>query len=145
MVLQLSVQGFRRGQARAFSDLEEVEMAYALGQVQVHAPIRLLTQTWYDDQGERLAQPERRLIDTTVGRVLFNDVLPEELRFVNRVLDKEAMQELVGDVYDLLREEGTPAIVDAIKDIGFAYATRSGTTIAVSEITVPEAKKAIVA
>jgi len=135
----------QKGAGRAFSDLAEVEMAYALGQIQVHAPIRLLTQTWYDEQGERLAQPERRLLDTTVGRVLFNDVLPEELRFVNRVLDKEAMQELVGDVYDLLREEGTPAIVDAIKDIGFAYATRSGTTIAVSDITVPEAKKAIVA
>ena len=135
----------QKGAGRAFSSLDEVEMAYALGQVEVHAPIRLLTPTWYDDQGERQPQAERRLIETTVGRVLFNDVLPEELRFVNRVLDKEAMQELVGDVYDLLREEGTPAIVDAIKDIGFAYATRSGTTIAVSDITVPEAKKAIVA
>ncbi len=135
----------QKGAGRAFSGLEEVEMAYALGQIQVHAPIRLQTPTWYDDQGERLAEPVRRLVDTTVGRAIFNGVLPEELRFVNRVLDKEAMQELVGDVYDLLREDGTPAIVDAIKDIGFAYATRSGTTIAVSDITVPEAKSAIVA
>jgi DNA-directed RNA polymerase subunit beta' len=76
--------------------------------------------------------------------VLFNRVLPEELRFVNRVLDKEAMQSLVGDVYHLLREDGTPAVVDAIKDIGFAYATRSGTTIAVSDITVPHEKEGII-
>ncbi len=135
----------QKGAGRAFSSMEEVEMAYALAQVHVHAPIKLRTQTWYDENGDRLDRGQLRVIDTTVGRVLFNEVLPEELRFVNRVLDKEAMQELVGDVYNLLREEGTPAIVDAIKDIGFEYATRSGTTIAVSDITVPVEKSAIIA
>lgn len=135
----------QKGAGRAFSSMEEVETAYALAQVHVHAPIKLRTQTWYDENGDRLDRGQLRLIDTTVGRVLFNEVLPEELRFVNRVLDKEAMQELVGDVYNLLREEGTPAIVDAIKDIGFEYATRSGTTIAVSDITVPVEKSAIIA
>ena len=135
----------QKGAGRAFSSMEEVEMAYALAQVHVHAPIKLRTQTWYDENGNRLDRGQLRVIDTTVGRVLFNEVLPEELRFVNRVLDKEAMQELVGDVYNLLREEGTPAIVDAIKDIGFEYATRSGTTIAVSDITVPVEKSAIIA
>jgi DNA-directed RNA polymerase subunit beta' len=133
-----------RGAERAFSSMEEVEMAYGLGQLAVHAPIKLQTETWYDEEEIRLEGPEQRVIDTTVGRVLFNGVLPEELRFVNRVLDKEAMQDLVGDIYDLLREDGTPAVVDAIKDIGFAYATRSGTTIAVSDITVPEEKSEII-
>lgn len=134
-----------RGQGRAFSDMDEVEMAYGLGQVEVHTPIRLLTETWYDAENRRMAQPERRLVETTVGRVLFNRVLPPEMRFVNRVLDKAAMQDLVGEVYHLLREEGTPAVVDAIKDIGFQYATRSGTTIAVSDIAVPPEKEAIIA
>jgi DNA-directed RNA polymerase subunit beta' len=103
-----------------------------------------MTETWYDEAGERLPQCERRLIETTVGRVLFNRILPTELRFVNRVLDKGLMQKLVGDVYHLLREEGTPAVVDAIKDIGFQYATRSGTTIAVADITVPKQKSEII-
>jgi DNA-directed RNA polymerase subunit beta' len=76
--------------------------------------------------------------------VLFNRILPDPLRFVNRVLDKGAMQGLVGEVYHLLGEEGTPAVVDAIKDIGFTYATRSGTTIAVSDITVPREKQEII-
>ncbi len=143
--LTMKVEGrTHRGEGRAFSDLDEVEMAYGLGQVEVHSPIKLKCETWYDDQGVRLAEPRRTVLDTTVGRVLFNRVLPEPLRFVNRVLDKSAMQELVGDVYNLLREEGTPAVVDAIKDIGFAYATRSGTTIAVSDITVPPEKEAII-
>ncbi len=130
---------------RAFSSMDEVEMAYALGQIDVHSPIKLQVDSWYDDDNLRLAEPERRVVLTTVGRVLFNAVLPEEMQFVNRVLDKEAMQGLVGEIYHLLREDGTPAVVDAIKDIGFAYATRSGTTIAVSDITVPEEKSAIIA
>jgi DNA-directed RNA polymerase subunit beta' len=134
-----------KGANRAFSNLDEVEMAYELGQVDIHAPIRVNTETWYDANDVRLDQPETRLLQTTVGRVIFNRVLPEELRFVNRVLDKGAMQRLVADVYHLLREEGTPAVVDAIKDIGFAYATRSGTTIAVSDITVPKEKEEIIA
>jgi DNA-directed RNA polymerase subunit beta' len=134
-----------RGQGRAFSNMDEVEMAYSLDQVEVHSPIRLQVESWYDDAGLRLAQPIRRVVETTVGRVLFNRVLPDELQFVNRVLDKGAMQQLVGEVYHLLREDGTPGVVDAIKDIGFAYATRSGTTIAVSDITVPPEKNDIIA
>ncbi len=133
-----------KGAGRAFSDMDEVEMVYALGQVEVHTPIKLMVETWYDEDGQRLEQAERKVIETTVGRVLFNRILPEELRFVNRVLDKGAIQKLVGEVYHLLREDGTPAVVDAIKDIGFKYATRSGTTIAVSDITVPDEKPEII-
>jgi DNA-directed RNA polymerase subunit beta' len=144
--LTMLVEGRKhRGQGRAFSNMDEVEMAYSLDQVEVHSPIRLQVETWYDDAGLRQAQPILRVVETTVGRVLFNRVLPDELQFVNRVLDKGAMQQLVGEVYHLLREDGTPGVVDAIKDIGFAYATRSGTTIAVSDITVPPEKNDIIA
>ncbi|HSB88704.1 MAG TPA: DNA-directed RNA polymerase subunit beta' [Anaerolineales bacterium] len=143
--LTMTVDGRKhRGQGRAFSNIDEVEMAYSLNQVEVHSPIRVQVDSWYDDAGLRLPAAERRVIETTVGRVLFNRVLPPELQFVNRVLDKGSMQQLVGEVYHLLREDGTPAVVDAIKDIGFQYATRSGTTIAVSDITVPAEKTEII-
>jgi DNA-directed RNA polymerase subunit beta' len=143
--LTMTVEGKKhQGAGRAFSDLDDVEMAYGLGQVEVHTPIKLLVETWLDDQGMRLMKPVRKVIETTVGRVLFNRVLPPELCFVNRVLDKGSLQDLVGEIYQLLREEGTPAVVDAIKDIGFEYATRSGTTIAVSDITVPSEKQQII-
>ncbi|MFV1859566.1 MAG: DNA-directed RNA polymerase subunit beta' [Anaerolineales bacterium] len=144
LTMQVEGKG-RMGEGRAFSSIEEVEMVWSLGQVDLHASIKLQIASWYDDEGVRLEQAVTRVIDTTVGRALFNSVLPEELRFVNRVLDKEAMQTLVGEIYHQLREEGTPAVVDAIKDIGFEYATRSGTTIAVSDITVPEEKGEIIA
>jgi DNA-directed RNA polymerase subunit beta' len=133
-----------RGEGRAFADMDEVELAYGLGQLEVHTPIRVVVETWYDDKGARLPAAEKRLLSTTVGRVLFNRVLPTELQFANRVLDKSSMQKLVGEVYQLLREEGTPRVVDAIKDIGFQYATQSGTTIAVSDITVPPQKNEII-
>jgi DNA-directed RNA polymerase subunit beta' len=134
-----------RKKMRSFSDMDEVEMVFNLGQVEVHTPIRIQNPTWYDDDGERLEEPVTKVIETTVGRALFNRVLPPELQFVNRTLDKGAIQELVAEIYHLLREEGTPAVVDAIKDIGFAFATRSGTTIAISDITVPPTKRDIIA
>jgi DNA-directed RNA polymerase subunit beta' len=144
--LTMSIPGREyRGAGRAFSNMDEVEMAYGLGQLDIHAPIRVKTETWIAEDGSYLEEPETRLIETTVGRVIFNRVLPDGLRFVNHVLDKGSMQKLVAEVYHLLREDGTPAVVDAIKDIGFAYATRSGTTIAVSDITVPKEKEEIIA
>ncbi|MDX1600330.1 MAG: DNA-directed RNA polymerase subunit beta' [Anaerolineales bacterium] len=143
--LTMEVEGKEhKGEGRAFSNLDEVEVAYELDQLEIHTPIRLMTETWYDEEGERMDEPERRVVETTVGRVLFNQVLPEKLRFVNWVLEKGNIQDLVGDIYRLLREEGTPEVVDAIKDIGFKYATRSGTTIAVSDIAVPDEKKEII-
>jgi len=93
------------GAGKAFSDMDEVEMAYALDQVSIHAPIKLSTKTWYDENNERLETQDERMIDTTVGRVIFNRILPEELQFVNRVLDKGAIQDLVGEIYRLLQED----------------------------------------
>ena len=134
-----------RKKLRAFYDKDEVEMAFNLDQVKIHSPIKILNTTWYDENGDRMDEPEKKVIETTVGRALFNRVLPPELQFVNRTLDKGAIQELVGEIYHLLREDGTPAVVDAIKDIGFIFATRSGTTIAISDITIPPTKGIIVA
>jgi DNA-directed RNA polymerase subunit beta' len=90
-------------------------------------------------------KPSRRMkpLETTVGRVIFNTILPDELRFVNTVLDKGALKDLVSDSYNKLGAEATAKLVDKIKDIGFKYATQSGTTISVSDITVPEEKRDI--
>ncbi|UCD42322.1 MAG: DNA-directed RNA polymerase subunit beta', partial [Chloroflexota bacterium] len=133
-----------KGDGRIFGTMDEVEMAYQLGQVEVHTKIKLYTSTWYDDEGTRLPEAEYRLIDTTIGRVLFNQVLPEEIRFVNQVLEKGGLKDLVAELYEVVGEAGTPEVADRIKDIGFAYATQSGYTLAVSDITVPEEKKEII-
>lgn len=130
----------RKGEGRIFSNLNEVEMAYELGQVDIHAKIKVNTDTYTDEAGHRYAdeKPRRRLIETSVGRVLFNISLPKEIRFVNRVLDKGGVNDLINRIYRLLGDDITIAVVDHIKDIGFKYATISGTTIAVADLTIPE-------
>ncbi len=93
--------------------------------------------------GSKLAKKRGDLVETTVGRVLFNEILPPELRFVNDALDKKKLKELVAAVYATLGPEGTAEIVDQVKEIGFKYATRSGLTIAIDDITVPPEKRVI--
>jgi DNA-directed RNA polymerase subunit beta' len=133
-----------KGDGRIFASLDEVELAYELQQVEIHANVKLATITWYDDNGNRLLLPEDRIIDTTIGRVIFNRVLPDEIRFVNHVLDKGDLKDLIAELYEVCGEDRTPDIADAIKDIGFTYATISGYSLAVSDITIPASKQEIV-
>ncbi len=88
--------------------------------------------------------PEERIVTTTVGRIIFNRSLPEEVWFVNDLLDKKGVNEVVERVYKHLGGEVTAEVVDNIKDLGFKYATKSGITIAVSDIRVPEEKREII-
>ncbi|KAA3643134.1 MAG: DNA-directed RNA polymerase subunit beta' [Chloroflexi bacterium] len=133
-----------KGDERAFADMHEVSMAYQLGQVEVHSKIKVNVTTWYDEEGNRLLEPEDRFIDTTVGRVLFNLILAPEVHFVNEVVDKGGVKDIIAELIEFADDEITTRVADAIKDAGFSYATRSGTTIAISDITIPEEKQEIV-
>jgi DNA-directed RNA polymerase subunit beta' len=135
-----------KGQGRIFGSLDEVELAYSLGQLHLHTKIKLNTETVYGTSNERFAdgRPRVRLIDTTVGRAIFNTIVPKEIRYVNDVLDRGKLNDLVARCYQWLGLNPTTELVDAIKNIGFKYATRSGASIAVSDITVPPAKYTIV-
>jgi DNA-directed RNA polymerase subunit beta' len=132
------------GNGRVFATMDEVELVYSLGIVNLHTRIQLKTSTWYDGQGSRMSEPEERLIDTTVGRVVFNRILPPEIRFVNLTLEKGGLKDLVSDLYETCGGETTTDTVDAIKDIGFQYATKSGYSLSVSDITIPDAKSEII-
>ena len=132
------------GEGRAFADMDEVEMAFQLGQVDIHTKIKARVKTWYADDGTRLPEMEERILDTTVGRALFNRILPETVQFVNEQLDKGGVKDLIAEVYELCGQDVTTETADAIKRIGFEYAMRSGTTIAVSDITVPPEKQEII-
>ncbi len=133
-----------RGDGRAFADMDEVEMAYALDQVEVHTKIKLRVHTWYDENGSRLDKPESRVIETTVGRVLFNRILPPEVQFVNEPLEKGGVKDLIADVYELCGQEKTTEVADHIKALGFEFAMRSGTTLAVGDISIPPSKEEII-
>ncbi len=87
--------------------------------------------------------PEDRIVRTTVGRIIFNRALPSEIWFVNELLDRKGVDNVVARCYKHLGRQVTAETVDNIKDLGFLYATQSGITIAVSDIRVPEEKAEI--
>ncbi|NDJ54962.1 MAG: DNA-directed RNA polymerase subunit beta', partial [Chloroflexi bacterium] len=122
---------------RAFFDIDDVEYAYILGQVHLHTPIRLYRPF---DEGEPLEEP----LVTTVGRCIFNRILPDNIRWVQETLGKKAVNKLVGRVYTAHGPEITTEVVDQIKNLGFRYATVSGVTIAVSDLQVPEERYTII-
>jgi len=129
-----------RGEGRRFADMDEVELAYHLGQIDIHAHIHVLLTTWYDENDKRMAAPKRQIIQTTVGRVLFNRILPAEVQYRNIKLDKGGIRDLIADVLEVCGQEVTTEVADRVKDIGFEYAMRSGATLAVADISIPSEK-----
>ncbi len=134
-----------KGDGRNFADIDEVDLAYQLGQVDIHANITIYMKTYFNEKNERMAEASWQRIHTTAGRVLFNRILPEMVQFTNRTLEKTGVKNLIADVYELCGEDVTTEVADRIKDIGFQYAMKSGVTIAVSDITIPKEKPEMLA
>jgi len=121
---------------RIFVDEDEAILANQLGTIGLHDPIEVVVRSW-EPASESLVGERRR---TTVGRVLFNQILPEPLRYSDDVMDRGKLKRLVDECYRLLGPADTAHLVDGIKSIGFDYATRGGLTIGLWDIVVPEDK-----
>jgi len=133
-----------KGDGRVFATLDEVDTAYSLDQVEVPTKIRLLTNTWYDDENQRMDEPEQRMVETTVGRAILNRALPPEVQYVNWALDKGDVKDLITEIYEYCDNETTTQAADRIKNLGFKYATRSGYSIAIADLMIPPAKGEII-
>ncbi|REJ35308.1 MAG: DNA-directed RNA polymerase subunit beta' [Bacillota bacterium] len=120
-----------KGEGKAFSSPEEVRMAYEQGAVELHAKIKV--------------RMKGQLIETTPGRVFFNDVLPEEMEFQNHLVDRGALGRLVDRLYRQFGNTKTAEVLDKIKELGFRYATLSGTTVALEDILIPDEKAPLIA
>lgn len=141
--LTLGEDQIKDADQQIFGDMDEVELAYSLDLIKIHKPIKVLVTTNYDENGDRILKSERKLVTTTVGRVIFNRILPEQMQFVNKALDKGGVKDLIAEVYEICGQEITTDVADAVKDIGFEYAMRSGSTLAVGDIHVPPQKEGI--
>jgi DNA-directed RNA polymerase subunit beta' len=119
----------RKGEGRVFSSFDEAIIAYELGVIDIGAEIEVRDRTNGDERHK-----------TSVGRIIFNEVLPSELGFRNSLMDKKTLKELVAECYRRLGNEATAKMVDEIKRLGFKYVTKSGITIALNDIEVPELK-----
>jgi DNA-directed RNA polymerase subunit beta' len=133
--------GTTQAKPRLFSDEDEAIRAYQLRAVALHQPIEAEVRVWDAEAGELKA--ERR--HTTVGRVIFNQILPDELRFNNDIMRRSELKTLVDECYRRLGSEATAHLVDGIKNVGFEFATRGGMTIAVSDIPTSPNKAELLA
>ena len=121
-----------RGEGREFADVEDARLAYELGLLDLRAPVKVRSEK--DDAW----------METTPGRIVFNDALPEELGFYNAVIDRGMLNEITSQAHQLLGNEGTAEVLDNIKDMGFHYASKSGVTIAINDVEVPTQKQDII-
>jgi DNA-directed RNA polymerase subunit beta' len=120
-----------KGEGKIFGSFDEARLAYELGVIDLGAEIVVHDPSLRSDGGR---------ITTTVGRILFNDALPPQLRFYNKTADKSSLRALVADCIRLLGNEGAAGVLDRLKQMGFDYATKSGISIAMNDIEAPPSK-----
>ncbi|MBN1643316.1 MAG: DNA-directed RNA polymerase subunit beta', partial [Dehalococcoidales bacterium] len=118
-----------KGEGKIFGNFEEVKLAYDLDVIDLKAEIEVRAP---DSDGKR--------IKTSVGRIIFNEAFPNEIGFRNYTVDKSSLKKVVADCSKILGDEDMAAVMDRIKEMGFRFATKSGTTIAMKDIEVPKTK-----
>jgi DNA-directed RNA polymerase subunit beta' len=143
-----------KGEGRAFGNTDDVLIALEAGELETLSPIRLRYSgelqdmtTARDDQNVLHADVQNvtnKIINTTVGRVILNDAIPDGMPFVNGLLKKKGLQQLVQSCYLRYGLEKTVEMLDILKQLGFTYATRSGLSIGIDDLIIPAEKPALV-
>jgi DNA-directed RNA polymerase subunit beta' len=136
----------RASQLKTFASVNEVVMAYnnkragLLDSIHVRIPVS----GGVVDEKSRSAEPKYKVIKTTVGRVIFNQILPKNYQFVNKQLDKKALANIITDIHLRYGNEVTVDSLDKLKALGFKYSTRSGLSIGIDDMQVPQKKQDII-
>ncbi|WP_367874899.1 DNA-directed RNA polymerase subunit beta' [Luteolibacter sp. Populi] len=125
-----------------FENSSEVEFAIASRKVGYHQWIRIRNPNLGKDTV--FGDKESKILETTPGRVRFNEIWPEGLGFINRTIGKKQMSDIIWRCYQVSGQKGTVTTLDALKSLGFREATRSGTSIGIVDMVVPEEKPAII-
>ncbi len=121
-----------KGEGKNFYSYDEAKLAYENGAVDLHALVSLRR----DGEWHR---------DTTVGRIIFNSIVPPGLPYYDQMITKKGLEGIVGECFQELGNYHTVQFLDRLKDMGFDFATRSGASIAISDILIPEEKHEIIA
>ena len=134
-----SVDGEKvKGEGKAFYNEEEVIIAYNEGIIDLHAHIRVRTNV---REGEELVH---KLIETTVGRVLFNQHVPREVGYINALLTKKNLREIIGDIITITNIPKTVKFLDDIKTLGFRMAYAGGLSFSINDLIIPDIKQELV-
>jgi len=118
------------GEGFVFADTGEVLIAYNDGRLGLHAKIKV--------------RIDSKIIETTTGRVLFNEIIPEGLGFINELFTKKRVESLIYESYNIAGNQRTVQFLDDLKDIGFYYAMQAGVTIGIDDAIIPEEKNVLV-
>ncbi len=127
-----------KGEGKLFSNFDQVLKALDMGLIDLHAHIKVRVPAEKSPSGK----PE--IVKTTAGRVKFNSLLPEDYPFVNKVMTKKEVANLIYDIYKQYGNEVTVAMLDDLKDIGFTEATLGGLSIGIDDFAVPPSKEEII-
>jgi DNA-directed RNA polymerase subunit beta' len=127
-----------KGQGKAFYSAEEVIIAYNEKQIDLHANIKVKANVRVN------GQLVNKLIDTTVGRVIFNQHVPKEVGFINALLTKKNLREIIGDIIEITDVPKTAKFLDDIKTLGFRTAFQGGLSFNINDLIIPEIKEELV-
>ena len=142
----------RLGEGMIFSSFEEAFMAYDLKKVDIHAKVEVRLPEGLDVAGEKNNNsdarendvPRRKIISTTVGRMIFNEILPKGMPYYNNLMTSKALQKVISDCYELLGRAATIDLLDSMNPLGFRESTRSGLSFSVDDLITPASKKTII-
>ena len=143
-----------KGEGRTFASMDDVLIALEMGEVETLTPIKLRytgkvidLMKAFDNQNLMHTEPiefDKQYMDTTVGRVILNDVLPDEMPFINGLLKKKGLTQMVQYCYLKFGLQITVSMLDEVKALGFLYATRAGISIGIDDMIVPGEKAGLV-
>ncbi len=128
-----------KGEGKYFESPNAAITAFDFGSVSFRAPIKVMA-----TDKEKYAQYEGNVFETTVGRLLFNSVLPKDYPYINETIERKRMAQLIDELIEKYGIEGIPAILDKIKNFGFKYATQSGVTWGIDDVMIPEGKGVVI-
>ena len=124
-----------RGEGRTYYSKEEVIIAFNEGQLDLHAFIKV---RWYD------MNDEPSIIETTAGRVLFNAIVPPEVGFINQLLTKKALRDIIGNILKIVGIARAARFLDDMKDLGYYWAFKGGLSFKLTDVVVPNEKEKLV-
>jgi DNA-directed RNA polymerase subunit beta' len=129
-----------KGEGLTFYSAEEVNIAYNQKKVDLNAIIKIRAKD-FNEAGELVYQ----IIETTVGRVLFNEAVPEKAGYINEVLTKKSLRDIIGNILKVTSVPETAEFLDQIKGLGYGFAFRGGLSFSLGDIIIPEEKQAMIA
>ncbi len=135
-----------RGEGMVFADVAEVHRAYENGVVDLHAKIRARIKSYPRDEKTGEFKEQIHLVETTVGRAILSEILPKGLAFdlINMTMNKRTLSNLIDTAYRQLGLKATVMFADHLMYTGFDYATKSGVSIGVNDLVIPERKTSII-